>query len=188
MRTHRSKLDILNGLTLRALLGGVLIAIALMAATLLSGASPVTAVDADGDGFDSAVETALGSDPSDPTSTPEHLFLPLTCGDGIDNDGDGLTDIADTAAAGYPTTSSDGGCDGDADGDGFSDLTEIDALSRPYAAAGAASQPEDISVADSCSDGVDNDGDGGTDLGPTFPFIADEGCLDDDNDCHSHAR
>ncbi len=173
-----------------AIAGSLLLA-ALMAAMLFSGAPPVSAADDDGDGFDTAVEIALGSDPFDPTSTPEHLFLPLTCGDGLDNDGDGLTDLADTGDETYPT-SSDGGCLGDADGDGFSDLTEIDALSRPYASVGAASQPEDISVAGTHCDSADNldqDGDGDMDDDGFGIFVpADTGCLDADSDGHSDAR
>ncbi len=92
-----------------AIAGSLLLA-ALMAAMLFRGAPPAGAADDDGDGFDTAVEQALGSDPFDPTSTPEHLFLPLTCGDGVDNDGDGDTDLADTADPGYQNkTSTDGG-------------------------------------------------------------------------------
>ncbi len=139
--------------------------------------APATSLaDSDGDGFDDAVEETLGSDPSNGSKTPEHQSLPLTCGDGQDNDGDGKTDLNDS------------GCSLDSDEDGVDDLTEISLLSRPHAAAGAASTPEDISVAGTCSDGVDNDGDGARDTG-TPPFIpADDGCLDDDGDGHSDAR
>ena len=132
--------------------------------------------DSDGDGFDDTVEEALGSDPSNGSKTPEHQSLPLTCGDGVDNDGDGQTDLNDSD------------CSLDSDEDGVDDLTEISLLSKPYTATGSNSTPEDISVAGSCSDGVDNDGDGATDTG-TPPFIpTDDGCLDDDGDGHSDAR
>ncbi len=132
--------------------------------------------DDDGDGFDDTIEGALGSDPSNGSRTPEHQSLPLTCGDGLDNDGDGQTDLNDSD------------CSLDSDEDGVDDLTEIDALSRPHTASGAASTPEDISVAGSCSDGVDNDGDGATDTGSP-PFVpTDDGCLDADGDGHSDAR
>jgi hypothetical protein len=55
-------------------------------------------VTIDGDQDDSAdqIEAALGSDPADPASTPEHFAAPPTCLDGADNDGDGATDLADT--------------------------------------------------------------------------------------------
>jgi len=48
--------------------------------------------DADGDGFEDVLETQLGSDPADSDSTPEHATIEGTCTDGLDNDGDGLTD------------------------------------------------------------------------------------------------
>lgn len=132
--------------------------------------------DGDGDGFDDSIEVALGSDPSNGSRTPEHQSLPLTCGDGLDNDGDGSTDLAD------------GGCALDSDEDGVDDLTEISLLSKPYATIGNNSTPEDISVAGTCSDGVDNDRDGGRDLGAP-PFVPpDEGCLDDDGDGFSNER
>lgn len=125
--------------------------------------------DSDGDGFDDVIEGALASDPNSADSTPEHQALPLTCGDGIDNDGDLLIDL------------DDGGCGLDSDGDGVSDLTEIDLQSKPYGAIGGGSVPEDVSVAGTCSDSVDNDGDGGTD-------DADDGCLDADSDGFSDER
>ena len=132
--------------------------------------------DSDGDGFDDTVEEALGSDPSNVSRTPEEQSLPLTCGDGLDNDGDGSTDLAD------------GGCSRDSDEDGVDDLTEISLLSKPYATVGNGSTPEDISVASTCSDGLDNDRDGTIDAADGVRSTADQGCLDDDGDGFSNER
>ncbi len=131
--------------------------------------------DSDGDGFDNVIEGALASNPNSAASTPEHQALPLTCGDGIDNDGDLVIDL------------DDGGCILDSDGDGVSDLTEIDLQSKPYGAIGSSSTPEDVSVAGTCSDSVDNDGDGSIDDGSLVP-PADDGCLDADSDGFSDER
>ena len=59
--------------------------------------------DGDGDGYCDADEIALGSNPASATSTPEDisglapglLALGKVCSDGIDNDNDGLADLAD---------------------------------------------------------------------------------------------
>ncbi|HXJ32998.1 MAG TPA: hypothetical protein VMS22_03085 [Candidatus Eisenbacteria bacterium] len=53
------------------------------------------AVDTDQDGYLDGLETLLGSDPADATKTPESVANPPACLDGIDNDGDGATDIDD---------------------------------------------------------------------------------------------
>jgi hypothetical protein len=67
----------------------------------LDGAdSGCVALGADGDGFDDATEKRYGSNPSDPNSVPEHERVnPGSCSDGIDNDGDEMTDGADPACA-----------------------------------------------------------------------------------------
>ncbi|MEX2247862.1 MAG: choice-of-anchor Q domain-containing protein [Dehalococcoidia bacterium] len=62
--------------------------------------------DADGDGFDDDAEDALGSDPLDAESTPEGASVAGSCSDGLDNDGDGLTDGADPGCAATPTPTS----------------------------------------------------------------------------------
>jgi len=90
--------------------------------------------DPDGDGWCTDTETALGSDTGNGAKTPESEIVDLyitgvagvlgvsgaqptttlgTCTDGIDNDGDGNTDAADT------------GCQspGDADKDGYDEVT-----------------------------------------------------------------
>lgn len=74
--------------------------------------------DSDEDGVIDMFETQHGSDPADPGSTPENFsWLRSTCWDGLDNDGDGLTDAEDL---GEP--SDDDlylyGCGGDWDSDG----------------------------------------------------------------------
>jgi hypothetical protein len=51
--------------------------------------------DSDGDGHPNVFEAGFGSNPGDPTSTPEHMQFPWTCGDGIDNDGNGGQDGAE---------------------------------------------------------------------------------------------
>jgi hypothetical protein len=60
-----------------------------------SGHALPASVDADGDGHVDTVEVALGSDPDDAASTPESVAVAGSCFDGIDNDGDGLVDLAD---------------------------------------------------------------------------------------------
>jgi hypothetical protein len=52
--------------------------------------------DSDGDTVTDAEEILYGSLPENPDSTPEHMdFDPVTCGDGLDNDLDLLTDMLD---------------------------------------------------------------------------------------------
>ncbi|MEX0785929.1 MAG: dockerin type I repeat-containing protein [Dehalococcoidia bacterium] len=54
--------------------------------------------ESDDDQYDDFVEKNFGSDPSDPSSVPEHESVNRgSCSDGIDNDGDGLTDAGDPA-------------------------------------------------------------------------------------------
>jgi hypothetical protein len=66
-----------------------------------------TAVDTDGDTVPDDEETALGSDPNDPESTPEDASIEGTCTDGVDNDGDGLTDDEDEGCAVTPTATAE---------------------------------------------------------------------------------
>jgi hypothetical protein len=71
--------------------------------TLAPTATPTPPpVETDGDGIPDDVETAFGSDPINPASTPEHRSYDIqfganSCLDNADNDGDTLTDIADPA-------------------------------------------------------------------------------------------
>jgi hypothetical protein len=59
-------------------------------------------VDGDADGHLDGIETRLGSDAASATSTPEHVAVPPSCGDGNDNDGDGQTDVADAGCKAAP--------------------------------------------------------------------------------------
>ena len=79
------------------------------------GISPFTdpdqgCLDDDSDGHSNAREDAFGSGKASASSTPENLLVKPTSGgthvclDGIDNDGDGLTDV------GTATTTGDEGC------------------------------------------------------------------------------
>lgn len=52
--------------------------------------------DADGDGEINNVELLTGSHPLNVTSKPEFLDAGLSCGNGLDDDGDGNTDLADS--------------------------------------------------------------------------------------------
>ncbi|MEX2196615.1 MAG: hypothetical protein WD844_15140 [Thermoleophilaceae bacterium] len=122
---------------------------------------------------ESRAEAPGGGGPTTPTDTPE-------CSDGIDNDGDGLIDLADPDCD-SPTDDSESGSSGpggpgtdretrgetecsdgrDNDGDGLIDLDDPDCESR-------SDDSEDGSARDSgapeCSDGIDNDGDGEIDF------------------------
>ena len=133
-------------------------------------------VDSDGDIVSDPMETLLGSDPFDAGSFPEDsrldiavapLDIPPFCGDGIDNDLDGLTD------------GDDPGCTPvDTDGDGFDDVNEKAFGSDP---SDSASTPEHENPhPGSCGDGVDNDLDGLTDG-------ADFGCQAAANDSRADA-
>lgn len=134
-------------------------------------------LDSDGDGFLNIQEVALGSDPGNPASTPEHFLLPPTCLDGQDNDLDGLTDGQD------PTC----GPLSDSDGDGFLNKVEVELGSDP---ANPGSTPEHLVFPPTCNDGTDNDLDGRTDFADHGCFLLDadaDGALnpadaDDDND------
>ena len=125
--------------------------------------------DTDGDGVSDDGEDDLGSDPEDADSTPEDDSVCDVCTDGEDNDGDGDIDAADegcAAAAVTPTPTVVVGVD--TDGDTVPDAEETALGSDPE---DADSTPEDASVAGTCTDGVDNDGDGLTD-------DEDEGCVE----------
>ncbi len=56
--------------------------------------------DKDRDGFVGYREEWYGSDPNDPSSTPEIFSIPDTCEDGIDNDLDGHVDLNDVGCGG----------------------------------------------------------------------------------------
>ncbi len=127
------------------------------------------------------------------TATPTPTPTPTAqCADGIDNDGDGATDLNDFSCSG-PTdndeTNPKAQCqDGiDNDHDGLVDLADPGCSSRQDNDETNATTPAQ------CSDGIDNDGDGATDLndfscsGPTDndetnPKAACQDGIDNDHD------
>ncbi len=137
----------------------------------LGATPPAEAVfgDRDGDSVIDVAEEVTGSDPNDHRSLPEDTFPDvilgtLLCGDGIDNDRDGLADQADS------------GCI-DGDDDITSDQSEALLGSNPGS---QNSVPEDsrmdavlewlgFGFARACNDARDNDADGSIDA-------ADSGC------------
>lgn len=152
-------------------------------------------VDSDGDGYLDIDEQTFGSDPANAASTPEDAAFLESCKDGLDNDLDGSSDLADAGCNvdsdedGHPDPAdncpwdpnadqadADGdgvgdACDYDADNDGVDDKTEELLGSNPN---DAGSTPEHNWFPESCGDGADNDGDGSTDA-------ADPGCAPDDD-------
>lgn len=144
--------------------------------------------DLDGDGVGDACDPDVDGDDTD-NGTDAHPAD--TDDDGTDNvadtddDGDGVVDGADDCAlvanGGQGDVDGDGtgdACDGDADGDGAGDSLEIPSGSDRL---DPASTPEFLGVGDSCSDGLDNDGDGPVDG-------ADDGCPDADGDTMPDSR
>ena len=108
-------------------------------------------------------DAALGAEDDGPGRGGEPDVAPLqsACVDGIDNDGDGRTDLDDPGCDGpldddefdIPTVAECGdGIDGDGDGD--TDLEDPDCVSG-----GDPTERGDNPTA-ACNDGVDNDGDG----------------------------
>jgi len=132
--------------------------------------------DSDGDTFPDDQELSLGSDPLNAASTPEHISLPWTCTDGIDNDLDSLPDLLDCdtdsdGIANYcdpcPFRAED--MDGYQDNDGCPDTdNDMDGVCDPWA---PPSQP-----ACTGSDGCPN-------VAETIDGFKDtDGCPDPDND------
>jgi len=156
------------GLAVAVVVLGALFAVA--GGSWFDGATPASAQfgDADGDAWQDGVEALLGSDPSNPGSTPESLWLDswglVTCVDGVDNDLDGLPDGADPGCV-------------DSDGDGYDDEMETINGSNP----GDPNSMPETWLLDSftgfgtCFDGADNDLDG-------LPDGADPACADSDSD------
>jgi len=108
--------------------------------------------DSDGDTFADGQELSLGSDPLNAASTPEHISLPWTCTDGIDNDLDSLPDLFDC----------------DTDGDGIANY--FDAC--PF----KSEDMDDYQDDDGCPD-ADNDMDGICDPGlNSYACSGSDGC------------
>lgn len=108
----------------------------------------------------------------DPQGDPEAWLVELGpgCGDGLDNDGDGLVDLADPGcddAADISEKDASLPCDDfqDDDGDGLVDFPADPGCDSPTDA--SESTPSLV-----CDDGIDNDGDGGADV------AGDPGCAD----------
>ena len=155
-------------------------ALALVATQYLPSPAEAVFDDSDGDGVIDLAEQLTGSDPLDSASFPESTGTDVvgginTCNDGIDNDGDGLTDLDDTFCI-------------DSDGDIVSDPGEVLLGSDPN---NSGSFPEDSrldTVLDYygipiffCGDAFDNDQDGlidGADPGCT-PIGSDGDDFDD---------
>ena len=96
------------------------------------------------------------------------------CDNGIDDDGDGLTDCADADCAADPACAPPPPAevcnDGiDNDGDGATDCADADCAADPA----CAPPPAEV-----CDDGVDNDGDGATDCADA-DCAADPACAGD---------
>jgi hypothetical protein len=133
--------------------------------------------DADSDGFLDDQEVSLGSDPLNHASTPEHISLPWTCTDGIDNDLDTLPDLFDCDTDADGTANYFDTCpfraedmDGYQDDDGCPDAdNDMDGICDPgltsYACSGSdgcrnvAETIDGFKDTDGCPD-PDNDGDG----------------------------
>ncbi|TFG95451.1 MAG: hypothetical protein E4H11_05040, partial [Myxococcales bacterium] len=85
------------------------------------GAGDRLGIDRDDDGWLDADERDLGTPPDDPA-------LPTACSDGVDNDSDGFTDVADPGCRDEYASSERPSCnDGiDNEGDGFTDMADSD--------------------------------------------------------------
>jgi hypothetical protein len=132
-------------------------------------------VDSDGEGYSDLYEFMSGSNPADPTSSPEHMQFPWTCGDGIDNDGDGF---CDGGGCGLLPAEGSTILTGESlyDGDNFADCStlQLGGISPPvYCASGWAR--EDLN-GDTRPDGTDADeyvhlaGDGTLTVGLNIPL------------------
>jgi hypothetical protein len=132
-------------------------------------------VDSDGDGYSDLYERFSGSNPADPTKTPEHMQFPWSCGDGIDNDGDGF---CDGGGCGLLPAEGNTLATGESllDGDNFADCSKGQLGSIPppvYCASGWAR--EDLN-GDTRPDGTDADeyvhlaGDGSLTVGLNIPL------------------
>ncbi len=96
------------------------------------------------------------------------------CTDGIDNDGDGLTDTDDPNAVGCPQICTD------SDGDGYYAEGQICGTAADFNDDSADANP---GTAENCTDGIDNDGDGYTDA-QDASCVIEPACTDQDNDTY----
>ena len=87
-------------------------------------------VDTDGDGYSDGEEWMFGSSPLDPDKTPEHMQLPWTCYDFVDNDDDGQSENAE-------------GDGPDTDGWGDCSIDQLTAIRPPVMCASGWQSPAD---------------------------------------------
>lgn len=168
--------------------------------TTRSCVSSSTPLDGDGDGFVSARCGGDDCDDNDRTVNPRAVEL---CGDGRDNNCDGLADCRDRVCARTPAcgacvpTGPEAGAacaDGrDNDCDGITDCADTDCRTAPSCQVCVPTGPESNEM--TCGDGRDNDCDGATDCAdrgcamvprcvacvPTGPELCGDGR---DNDCN----
>jgi hypothetical protein len=132
--------------------------------------------DSDGDGTSDDYELLVDSNPSDANSRPEH-GVAGTCSDGLDNDEDGWSDLADTGC-GFADS------DEDLSSDSLESRTGSDRLDP-------AKQPEHPLNYRSCVDGLDNDTDSTVDAADSGCAFADsdaDGVLDGIDNCATVAN
>jgi hypothetical protein len=113
---------------------------------------------------------AVGSDPDNGQSTPEHgLFdeqtLSDTCTDGVDNDLDGKRDRKDRGCRATCRDFARRNDCKDRDHDGWLKYLEVALGSDPKDPLSTPEAPLLFALSGTCSDGVDNDRDGFTDAG-----------------------
>jgi hypothetical protein len=117
----------------------------------------------------------------------------MLCGDGVDNDGDGARDCADSDCAGAtgcgnPAGPEAGHCnDGiDNDNDGLRDCEDVADCNGASCGAGCVCGAAGKKTEANCTDTLDNDGDGLTDCAdPDCVGLAVENCSDGiDNNCN----
>lgn len=122
----------------------------------------------------SSSETVCLNETASAPCETARIGLTFECGDGLDNDGDGLIDQADLQCFGPTDAESPEGIRGvssvcadglDNDGDGLVDHDDVDCINTTDQ-----SETGAVRLA-RCADGIDNDGDGSVDL-------ADEQCFD----------
>lgn len=108
-------------------------------------------IDDDNDGFTDPEENRVGSNPKDPSSTPESILIDKD-GDGILNDVDNCIDVKNWNQKDYDLDGLGNRCDLDDDNDGYIDAQERVEGSNPY---NPLSTPETVKT-DKDGDGIPN--------------------------------
>ena len=133
-----------------------------------------TCTDADDDGFYAeGIDCGTAADFND-NNASAYPGAEENCTDGIDNDGNGLTDTADPDAVGCPVICTD------SDGDGYYEEGQICGTPADFNDDSANAYP---GAAEDCTDGIDNDGDGYTDA-QDASCVIEPACTDQDNDTY----